>query len=78
MHSTSLEHVKGISENFWGSCGTSLYSGMTLKESYMLLLQDFPLHPLWLCPLGLGAEDNRQEGGRGGGRGLELKKLIHV
>ena len=57
MHSTGQEHVKCMPENFWGSCGTPRCSGTVLKTSCMLLPQDSPLHPLWLCLSGLGAED---------------------
>ena len=57
MHSTGLEQVKRMPENFWGSCGTPLCSGTILKTSRALLPQDSLLHPLWLCLLDLGTED---------------------
>ena len=62
MRSTSLEHVKHMPENFWGSCGTPRCSGTVLKTSCALLPQDSPLRPLWLCLSGLGAEDSEMVG----------------
>ena len=57
MHSTSLEYVKCMPENFWGSYRTPLCSGTILKTSFVLLPQDSPLCPLWLCLLGHSTED---------------------